>query len=63
LSEQQDAEAISPAERMRLMSEPQSIAGLRARLAVNESFGTFGGGGAHGHVPCPRFAHEGPASR
>jgi membrane glycosyltransferase len=64
LSEQQDAEAISPAERMRLMSEPQSIARLRARLAANESFGAFGGGGgAHGHVPCPRFAHEGPASR
>jgi membrane glycosyltransferase len=41
LSEQQDAEAISPAERMRLMSEPQSIAHLRARLAANDSFGTF----------------------
>jgi membrane glycosyltransferase len=61
LSEQQDAEAISPAERMRLMSEPQSIARLRARLAANESFGVFGG--EPGHVPCPRFAHEGPASR
>ena len=40
LSEQEDAEAISPAERMRLMSEPQSIARLRARLAANDSFGT-----------------------
>jgi membrane glycosyltransferase len=46
LSEQQDAEAISPAERMRLMSEPQSIARLRARLAANDSLGTFVAGPA-----------------
>ena len=40
---EQDAESISPAERMQLMSEPQSIAHLRDRLASNSSFGAFGG--------------------
>ncbi len=38
-----DAEAISPADRMRLMSEPQSMAHLRDRLAANSSFGAFPG--------------------
>ncbi len=40
--QEQNAEAISPAERMRLMSEPQSIAHLRDRLAANSIIGTFG---------------------
>jgi membrane glycosyltransferase len=35
----QDAEAVSPAERMRLLSEPQHIAHLRDRLAANWSLG------------------------
>jgi membrane glycosyltransferase len=37
----QDAEALSCADRMRLMSEPQSMAHLRDRLAANSIFGTF----------------------
>ena len=37
----QDAEAISCDDRMRLMSEPQTMAHLRDRLAANSTFGTF----------------------
>jgi len=51
LLREQDAEAISPAERMRLMSEPQSIAHLRDRLAANSSFDTFGGSDRFGDAP------------
>lgn len=39
LLQDQHADAVSPAERMRLMSEPQHIAHLRDRLAANSSFG------------------------
>jgi membrane glycosyltransferase len=37
--QEQDADTVSPAERMRLMSEPQHIAHLRDRLAANSTFG------------------------
>ena len=37
----EDAEAISSADRMRLISEPQSLAHLRDRLAANSTFGAF----------------------
>ena len=57
VAEQQDAEAIPPIERMRLMSEPQSIAHLRDRLAANSGFGAFGDLGRRAPAQ-PVFAHE-----
>jgi len=58
----QDFETLSPAERMQLMSEPQSIIHLRARLAANGAFDRVGPGDhRHGRAGWRLRAGEAPA--
>jgi membrane glycosyltransferase len=47
---EQDAEAMSCADRMRLMSEPQSMVHLRDRLAANSAWGSLGNEAQAGQV-------------